>query len=122
MRVVDLYEEIEHEWVRRIVNFDRYDQIAILKALRNLVFSDASLGDFRSSNLRIVVPAAGATTVLLFMVILLVRRRRTEKSEASTIYLTTMQEMVEQGALTRVHSWHEENTREIEQSLSHNRA
>ena len=115
LRMVDLYDKVEHEWIRLIVNFDRYDQVAILKALRELVFSGTSLRFSRMSNVRVVLPAAGVITILAFIGMVLLRRSRRKQPDASAIYLTTMQKMVEHGALNRVHLWHEENTREIEQ-------
>ncbi len=111
--ITDWYDRIEYRWIKRVVNFDRSDQAALMGWIR-----DRLSGDFSFS-----VPLTGRWAVMglaglmaaivgLVFAIRAVLRARREK-DPSLLYLATMRGLVRRGVISQVHSWHERNTREI---------
>jgi len=112
-RLTDLYDELEYRWIDTVVNFDRSDQLKLLKAFSRLL-SGATSSPFSPPPhaaaylmVTLVAAALAVVTVIGF------RRYVRNRGEPSTIYLATMRDMVRKGALDRIHPWHEENVDRI---------
>lgn len=112
-QVVDFYDRMVRRWIKYVVYFDRTDQEALRESVMELLGGDVSLTPSGKS-LRAYLPYAAVMAVFAVLTLLLVayRFRRAER-DPGTMYWMTMNELVMQGVLERVHPWHELNTAEI---------
>lgn len=111
-RLADMYDALQIQWIRTVVNFDRSDQLVISRGLR----------DFLTGRTRVPIPWLNRPRDLLLAIAILVaaaavvarlvRRRKNTRYKASAVYFATMEELVRLTALGQVHPWHEQNLAE----------
>jgi len=111
--LTDVLDYVEFEWLRSVVNFDRSDQLKLLRGL-----SELHLGGFQSPvSVLLSAPRAyfgiAVAAVLLLIIALIARSSLIRGKSPSRIYMNTMKAMVRKGMLKQVHPWHEQNVQEI---------
>ncbi len=111
--LTDFYDNVEFEWLRSVVNFDRSDQLMLLQGLSRFLSSE-----FRSPLSAFPQVASGylAIAVAAFVALsaaLIARRAFLRGKSPSAIYVNTMRALVRKGVLDRVYQWHEQNAQEI---------
>lgn len=111
--IMDFYDNLEHQWVKQVVYFDRANQKQVLRALKRILTGQitlpASIGAHQALYLQAALVGAGAL-VIAAVALSLVRRRR---ADLPGLYLATMRELARRGVLRTVHPWHEQNRDEI---------
>lgn len=111
--IMDFYDNVEHQWVKQVVYFDRANQKEVLRALKRILTGQfalpASIGSHQGVYLQAALVGAGAL-VIAAVALSLVRRRR---ADLSSLYLATMKQLARRGVLCAVHPWHEQNRDEI---------
>jgi len=111
--LTDLYDNVEYQWIKRVVYFDRADQADMFRGLSRLFSGQIPLP------LGKVVAWLGYWLgallggIVLLAALIYVHHLRNKKTNISEIYINTMRYMVRKGVLSRVHPWHEDNTLEI---------
>lgn len=121
--IVDFYDKTEQRWVKKVVYFDRADQVTILNSLKQLVKWRVSLGGLLSSRGAPYVQAGlvAAGMLIVVAVVLTVARLR-RKRDLSDVYRGTMRKLARAGVLSAVHPWHEQNKEEIVRKAPGSRA
>jgi hypothetical protein len=112
--LVDFYDNLEHQWVKQVIYFDRSDQAEVLRALKRVLtgqlgLPDSPLGAHTGAYLKAASIGAGVL-VIGAVALTLVRRRR---ADLPHLYLATMRKLARTGVLNAVHPWHEHNRDEI---------
>ncbi len=118
----DIYDRAEYSWIKMVVNFDRTDQRLIFKRITGLFSGDASLRSLLPSGTKGLIIAAIAALILAAVAVLIIRQRIRAGNDLSALYMDTMKALAKKGVLTEVHSWHEQNTREVEKRAPQARA
>jgi hypothetical protein len=124
-RLVDLYDQVEYEWIKLVVNFDRLEQLKLLQMASWLLTGKISMPFSLISKFRPYMAAAAVVGgMMILAVILFSWGKRRASADLSRIYVGTMKAIVRKGILDRVDPWHEENIRvilknapEVEKSL-----
>jgi hypothetical protein len=111
--LTDFYDNLEFEWLRGVVNFDRSDQLILLRGISGLFSGQAwsSVPALFQSGSWYLVTAAAAVFVLI--AVLIAGTFRIHRKSPSAIYAGTMRAMVRKGILHEAHPWHERNAEEI---------
>ncbi|MBI5568648.1 MAG: DUF3488 domain-containing protein [Desulfomonile tiedjei] len=112
-QIVDFYDRWDNRWVRNVVYFDRSDQTLLWESVTGLVSGEVALPAWLGKNteyLQWLVILAGFLSLTAALV---AYRFRRGKTDLSSLYLKTMDDLVSKGALSKVHSWHEESLDEI---------
>ncbi len=111
--LADLYDRMEYRWVNAVVNFDRSDQMLLLRDIvrmfRTLSFPRFSLGSRRTIAIIAAALMGLGIVATAILVMLRIRRRR----DLPSVYRDTMRDLVRKGILKSVHPWHENNARAI---------
>lgn len=111
--LLDLYDDLEYQWIKQVVYFDRADQATMMRAIGRMLKGDFSLPRSVASKLVPVMKPLIAVVGALLAVLIVYFTLRSRRKDWSAIYVKTMKQLVGTGILTRVHPWHEENTAEI---------
>jgi transglutaminase-like putative cysteine protease len=112
-RMTDWLDRAEFMWVRRVVNFDKSDQLELAEKFSGMLFGQDALSE-----------AVGLGSVKYLVLILgsiglgwtlprVIRRSLNRESSTTGFYVKTMKSLRRLGILTRVYPWHEQNTLEI---------
>ncbi|MCA1962201.1 MAG: transglutaminaseTgpA domain-containing protein [Desulfomonile sp.] len=115
--LMDMYDSVQYQWIRGVVNFDRSNQIVISRALKQLLTGRTTLPIPIISNVRDLMLVIAVVAAVLVLIIYFVRQRRVMRTDAAAVYMATMRQLVRLGALGQVHSWHEENFSEIAETV-----
>jgi hypothetical protein len=111
--LLDLYDRMEYRWVKSVVNFDRSNQMLMLRSLvrmiRTRTFPRFSLGSRQTIAITTAVLIGLGIVTVAVLVMIRVRRRR----DLTTVYRDTMRDLMKKGILSAVHPWHETNTQTI---------
>ncbi|MDQ7782962.1 MAG: DUF3488 and transglutaminase-like domain-containing protein [Desulfomonilaceae bacterium] len=111
--LLDLYDALEHQWIKQVVYFDRADQANVIRALGRMLAGDYSLLKRLSEKAAPVLKPAVLVVGLLLAGLTAYYALRRKTDDWSAVYLKTMKQLVGKGTLTAVHPWHEQNTAEI---------
>jgi hypothetical protein len=112
--VTDVYDQLEYNWIKYVVYFDRSDQAQLLSGLNQLLKGELPVQFSPRSNLVAYGVVVTVVAVFLIATLFVARRFFLRPRDLTAIYTSTMTKLVQHGALTRLHGWHERNATEIE--------
>jgi hypothetical protein len=112
-RIVDFYDRLDNQWVRNVVYFDRSDQALLWESLTGLASGEVALPAWLGKDSGYLPWIAILAGLLMLTAALVAYRFRRGKTDLSSVYVQTMDDLVSNGALSRVHPWHEESLDEI---------
>lgn len=113
--LTDAYDQLEYNWIKYVVYFDRSDQAQLLAGLNQLLRGELPTQISLRSKLAEHGAFVAIGTVLLLVTSILAYRVFLRSRNIAAIYTATMTKLVKRGALARVYPWHEQNTADIEQ-------
>ena len=111
--LLDLYDNLEYQWIKQVVYFDRSDQANAMRAIGRMLTGDFSLPKVLAAKLTPVMKPLVAAVGLMLTALIVFYALRRKPTDWSAVYLKTMKQLVGEGILTRIHPWHEQNTAEI---------
>jgi protein-glutamine gamma-glutamyltransferase len=111
--LTDAYDQLDYNWTKYIVYFDRTDQAELLRSVNQLFKGELPMQISLRSKIGSYAVVGIIAVVLILSVSFAVYKFSKRPRDLSAIYTSTMNKLVEKGLLTRVHPWHEENSTEI---------
>jgi len=109
----DAYDQLEYNWIKYVVYFDRADQANMLRSVRQLFEGELPIQVAIRSKIGSYSVALFIAAVLLFIIVLWSYRYFAVSHGVAAVYGSAMNRLVKKGILSRVHSWHELNSAEI---------
>ncbi len=110
--LVDFYDDLEYNWTKYVVYYDRADQAELFQGLVNIIKSRQKAEPSFANAAKFYTPPIILATLVVIVCILLLKFRR-ENNDPFEVYRKTMTELMKKGVLTAIHPWHEKNVEEI---------
>jgi transglutaminase-like putative cysteine protease len=111
--LTDVYDQLDYNWIKYVVYFDRSNQAQLLSDVNRLFKGDLPIHISFGSKLGSFTAIAMIAVVLLLSISAAVYGFSKKTRDFSVIYTSTMNRLVKKGLLSRVHPWHEDNSAEI---------
>ncbi|HTY22475.1 MAG TPA: transglutaminaseTgpA domain-containing protein [Desulfomonilaceae bacterium] len=111
--LVDLYDAFEFRWNKYVVQFDRTDQMVMLKAFAGILFGEDSLPFSIEWKPSFILWVSGIGGALVLVGVLVRRGCNSRMAGPSRVYVQTMKHLHRKGILSRIDPWHENNLADI---------